>query len=460
MSGAAAPVAAGEAERAATFGSFVRLAAEVLSRGLSFVGTILLARRLSLADFGSFVWMFVIASILAEASDLGLQALTARALVARQFALGDFLRARSVLFAVCLVAAVLLMAFLPVLGLLFVYFLLANWTEFLGVALRARGEPVQEGVLLFALRLFGLVGVVCALRNPTLGVVAAAFVAATAPAVALGFLLLSRTAGPTPPVAPHGVRSVLRAALPLGVNGPLALLSTKVELLALPFFRGAADAGLFAGAHRLVEPLLSVPTAIAAGALPSLTRESLHGGDSARRRTVLTVAVLAAPAAAGLFLVAPQLLRLLGTGFAPAAPALRLLGLAVVPLFLNALLLQCLIAAGHASWVPRLTALRVAVAALLAAALLPRFGPRGAAFGFLCAETVCCAMNAVACRRGGFAVPILRPLAIALVLAAPCAFAAWWGAASLPLPAAIGLAVVVFSATLAAAWSLNRSVLR
>ena len=460
MSDPVAPEASSFAAQEASRGSAVRLGAEVLSRGLTFAATILMAHALRVADFGWFAAQSGIASILAEAGDQGLQALTARGLVAGHFTLGDFLKARAILLALCAVPATILIVQLPVLGILVVYFLLANWTEFIGVALRARHAPVLEGWLLFALRLFGLVGVALALRDPGLEALALGFAASTLPAVALGFVLLSRTRPSGSSVARRGARAVLRAAFPLGVNGPLALLSTKVELLALPFLRGAADAGLFAGALRLVEPLLAVPAAIAAGALPSLTRESLRGGDAARRRTALTVAILGIPAAAGLFLTAPGLIRLLGASFDAGAPALRYLGLAVVPLFFNTFLLQCLIAAGHASWVPRLTALRVGVASVLAALLLPRFGAVGAALGFLASESILCVLNTVACKRSGFGVSLAKPLAVGAALTAPMAVAVALLGGNLALLGTISLALVVFGATLALGWPFKERVLR
>ncbi len=443
--------------REASRGSAVRLTAEVLSRVLTFAATILMARHLPITAFGSFAVQMSLASILAEAGDLGLQALAARALVASQFSLRDFLKARGLLLVGCVVPVLAVAVARPVLGLLIVYFLLANWTEFLGVTLRARRAPVAEGLLLFALRAFGLLAVAAALTlgEPGLSSLAWAFVLSAVPAVALGFALLRGTRGPSA-AASRGARAVLSAAFPLGVNGPLALLSPKVELLALPLLRGAFDAGLYAGALRLVEPLLAIPSAIVAGALPSLTREAVGGGEAVRWRTARTVAVLAVPAAIGLSIVAPGVIQFLGSSFTPAGGALRILALAVLPLFLNTLLLQSLIAAGHSRLVPWLTGFRVVVAATLGLLLLPRYGPVGAAAGFLGSELLLSIAAAAACRRGGFPVPVGRPLAEAVLLATPMTFAIAAAGWRLPVAGTIALGVVVFSATLVWRWRRDR----
>lgn len=452
----AGSVAAAEASR----GSAVRLAAEVLSRALTFATTLLIAWSLPVADFGSFAVLSGAAAILAEASDLGLQAFMARALVAAQFSLRDFLKARAILFAGCILAAAAVCTWKPVLGLLIVYFLFANWAEFIGVALRARRSPVAEGMLLFALRLFGLACVFVVLGEPSLLTLAAAFALSPLPAILLGFILLRRTEAPA--ATSHDARAVLRSAFPLGVNGPLAILSPKVELLLLPLLRGNTDAGLFAGALRLVEPLLAVPAAVVGGALPALTREALgeSEGDGVRRRTAFTVSVLAAPAALGLLIVAPQAIGLLGPAFQAAAPALRLLALAIVPLFFNVFLTQSLIAAGHASWVPWLTVVRVLLASILVALLAPALGAVGAAGGFLISELFLGALLVAACRRAGFTTPAADPLGRGLLMAAPMTVVVAFAASRFSFPWVVALGIVAFAITLAAAWRRNSGGLR
>ena len=215
---------------------------------------------------------------------------------------------------------------------------------------------------------------------------------------------------------------MLRESAPLAVHGGLVLLSPRVEFLVLSWLLPDHEAvGLFYAALNVVWFLSMAPTAVAAGAMPALTREALQGGASVRRRTAATLALIGAPAGVGLALVAGEAtLLLLGPGYAPAglrAPppaSLRTLSAAVPALFLNALLLAALIAAGRASWLPRITAARVALAFALAFCLVPRLGPRGAAIGLVVAEWTLLAIAAVACRRASFAVPVVRPLAWAL----------------------------------------------
>jgi O-antigen/teichoic acid export membrane protein len=261
------------------------------------------------------------------------------------------------------------------------------------------------------------------------------------------------------------VAAVLRASLPLAVNGALALVALRVELLVVFWARGSWEAGLFGAAVKIVEALNGVPSAIAAGAMPALTREALPLGgervphaDVVRRRTVAVTALLAVPAAAGLALLAPGVLRLLGGDYVAAAPALRVLAFAVVALFTNVVLLHSLIAAGRAGWLPRLTAVRVAFAALVAAIAIPRWGVVAAASGVLAAELLLTALSARACRLAGFAVPLSAPLLVAVSATAPMAAAVALIDAATVLEAAAGAGV--YAATLAVAWALAREPLQ
>jgi O-antigen/teichoic acid export membrane protein len=196
-----------------------------------------------------------------------------------------------------------------------------------------------------------------------------------------------------------------------------------------------------------------VPSAVAQGAMPALTREALRGGDGVRRRTAGTLALVAAPTAIGLALVAEGVVGLLfGGAYSDGAAPLRVLAIALLPLFMNALLSWALLARGRAAWLPRLTGLRVVAAVGLALVLVPRLGAVGAAVGLAGAEWLLLALGWLACRSAGFDVRVARPVGWALVACLPMALAVSGVRASLVL--AIPLGALTYVATLAAAWKL------
>ncbi len=469
---APAPRSPGPAAEAddATRGSAIKLTAEVLSRLMTLGTTVLIARELGAAGFGAFGRLWILAPLVAEAAEFGLQATATRALVAGTFSWRSLLRARAAVFGA--VGVVVLVATLGpvapliegrapgwldlgVLAVLVLFFALSGWGEFLGVALRCRGARVSEGVLLLALRGSGLALAALALAGQAgFGGLAAALALSTLPPLALGVWLLKR-APVSVPGAEATVRSVLVAAMPLAVYGGLLILSTRVEFLVLSPLRDDREIGLFLAALNLVWPLSLVPSAVAAGAMPALTREALTGGHAVRRRTAATLALFAAPAAVGLVLIAPAVVgRVFGADYldAEAVLWLRILALALIPLFMNGLLTWSLIAAGRAGLPPRLLAARIVAAFALAAILVPRYGATGAAVGFVTAEVILLLLGSRAARSARFALPIAQPVAWALVATVPMGFAVWGVRESLLLAVPIG--VLTYVTTLAAAWQL------
>src|SRR5215831_15468472 len=206
--------------REASRGSAIKLAAEAASRLLGLATTLLLIRGLGASDFGAFGRLSVIALLLAELGELGIQILASRALVAGTLSLRSLVRARLVLAALLTAAALAGTAVAPALSPLVLWFALSGWGEFLGVALRCRGERLAEALLLLLLRGFGLVAVAVALSGGA-GLVALGWslVLSTAPALAFGAWRLRRGTGGAAAVADSSVAAVMREALPLAIHG-------------------------------------------------------------------------------------------------------------------------------------------------------------------------------------------------------------------------------------------------
>jgi O-antigen/teichoic acid export membrane protein len=461
--------------RDATRGGAVKLGAELLGRGLQLVTGLLLARGLGAADFGAFGVLSAIAVVAAEVADLGLQGTATRALVAGTLSLRSILKTKALLTAVFAAGAAIVHLWNPLLTPLLVYFGGAGWSEILGVALRCRGRRLGEAAVTLTLRLSGLALVAVALARGG-GALECfwALALSTLPPCVVGALLLRRTpAAPAsaaaidaiapPPAGPAaaepGPLAILRASAPLAVNGGLALLSLRVELLVMSALRAPEEVGYFLAALQVTQVSSFVPTALSAGAMPALTREALvpkaDAREAVRRRTAAVVALAAAPAAVGLFLMAPALTATLyGEAYAGTALPLAVMAMALVPLFLNTLFVHALIAAERASWLPRLTAVRVAAAGVFAVAFVPWAGAAGASAGFVLSELLLVVLGARATRRAGFAVHAARPTLVALLATLPMA------AVVLPLRshlvAGVGAGVVVFAVTTAALISSAR----
>jgi O-antigen/teichoic acid export membrane protein len=438
----------------ATRGSALKLGAELVGRLLyGLTTTVAIPRVLGVEGTGTFGALSAVALVAAETADLGLQGTASQALVAGTLSLRAMVRTKLLISSMVLLAAALLVPWAPVFAPLLIFFTLAGWSEFLGLALRARGRAFLETLVIFCLRAAGLltIGFVI-LLGATLPRVAWAAAVSPIPPILLAVFLLGGTKPAHAQVAPSPPPlAILRAALPLAVNGGLALVSLRIELLAVKFLRGAYEAGLFSVALRVIEFLNGASSAICAGAMPALTREAVRGEGPVRRRTGFTAALLAAPALIGLLLVAPEVIVLLGgPAFARGGAALRVMALSLLPLFLNAVLLHSLIAVGRPGLLPRLTLVRVTTATLLALVLVPRFGAMGGATGFLISEIVLLALAARACAAARFPVPVLKPILVGVLAATPMAALVAFAGAGLLVKIALGL--LAYSLTLALAW--------
>ncbi|MEO5761505.1 MAG: oligosaccharide flippase family protein [Vicinamibacteria bacterium] len=449
-----AEVARPSSAREASIGSAVRLAAEIAVRFSSIVATLWLTRSLGVTLFGEFILCLSVGLMIAELCDLGLNAIVVPQIVRDSASLRTLLWLKAAMTAgvggigvVLVPVTASLTSVAPfLLALATLHFLGASWIEFMGTSLRALGRRGEEAALLLLFRLALVALVIGAPFGLTLRGSALSYAAAVVPALVLGLVLLGKHL-PDRGAAVMDIRAVLRQAAPMGVNGYLSLLSTRVELFVLQGPFGSHVVGLFGGALRIVESLLTLPSAIAGGALPAISREVVTGSRGAAQRTFGLVVWLAAPCAVGLAVRAPEVLAVLGPGFVDGAPALKILSVGLFLCFSNVALFHALIGAGETAVIPRLTGLRVGVALALALMLIPSLGLVGAAISFTGAEAFLLAMLTRAARLHVH-IDVARPVVWSLGACVPMAVAlSLWNPA---LPISIALAALLFCMTGAA----------
>lgn len=432
----------------ATYGSAIRVGAEVLIRTLSIVATLTLTRRLGVVGFGEFIAAMSVAVLVAELADFGINQAMIPELVRKGMSLYDAARAK-----VCLTLGVGISVFgvapflsrytafdVRVVLLCLIHFLGVGWVEWAGAGLRAYGQRVSEGILLLVFRLSLVSLVLLAPLGQSPRRAALAYAVSIVPGLALGSYLC----------APYlrdkkgaSVATVLRGALPMGLNGYLSIVAVRVEIFALRLWGSPVSLGLFAGALRILESLMTLPAALAAGALPALSREHTQNSTSAATRTLGTIVWLGVPMAAGIFTKAPAVLGVLGPGFVDGAPALRIVTVALLVCFINTGLFHLLIAQERARLVPILTGGRLLAGILLATVLVPRFLETGAALSFTIVESMLL-FGLLATTTSGIRAALLRALASSSCAAAVMLVALSAGPS--PLVFAIPIGALAFAA--------------
>ncbi len=145
----------------------------------------------------------------------------------------------------------------------------------------------------------------------------------------------------------------LRRSLPFAANSVLAIAYNRLDIVLVAILTTTAQFAAYTPASRLQDALYLLPTALAAIALPFLSRTIAGSGGMEASRAVLrrlwrTGLALALPAAALLIFAMPAVIRgLLGAEYEASVPAARILTLSIVAAVVGGPILALLIAAGR-----------------------------------------------------------------------------------------------------------------
>lgn len=157
----------------------------------------------------------------------------------------------------------------------------------------------------------------------------------------------------------------------------------NIDVILLSKLANVSSVGIYSAASKINQLCVIVPTALSFAVLPTFSRSFVHGLDSLRKKTELSIhyiLVICLPLTAGIIVLANRLIFLIyGQEFAGSAPILRLIAPSLVFYSLTLILSQALIAANY----QRIDLAINIVAAILAVGLncllIPRFAEFGAA---------------------------------------------------------------------------------
>ncbi len=188
-------------------------------------------------------------------------------------------------------------------------------------------------------------------------------------------------------------KTILHDTWPVAISIVLNLIYFRIDTIFLSIFASSYDVGLYGAAYKVLEILNTFPIMFVGLLLPALGAAFAHQHNQDFQRIfqkgfeLLVMAAL--PIVVGGWILAEPILVAIGQqAYAPAAPILRLLLIAVVALFLNSL-------SGHAVTIINRqrqmvwTYLSVAVIGVtLYLILIPRFSYIGAATGTIITEAL------------------------------------------------------------------------
>jgi len=343
----------------------VRFSLDIASRGVVFAVSILAARQLLVEDYGQFTYALSLANLFYVFTELGLHLVILREVridTARFRALWpSVLTLKLVLSAAALVAGcvlfpllwpwkfsvILLGAMVWMAGNALFDFLQTVCNALHRFRLAALLALVYRGGLLIATSVLFARGAV------TLGSLLTIFMICNVAATVIS-LRLAPAALDAPRLAAlrdPAVWRLVKLSVPIGLANMFGMVYQRFDMLFLGWFSTAGEVGLYGAAYRLFEVMFMLPAALMAIATPLLSRARDEGPAALRAELARIGLLLGAAACAWLglgFFNAPGIVRLLfGEAYRGAAPALRLLVLANVAVFVSQMLTYTLIVLGR-----------------------------------------------------------------------------------------------------------------
>ena len=388
------------------------LTGNVLAVPLQFLGSIIAARILGPAAFGTYAFSMEYGAIFASFSDAGLGVLANRELPRhpdRQGAyMGSLLSLKLWAAAgayVLLIAAAGLwgvdpseFAAIAIVGAGSILFL---FLPFINGALRARNRMDLEGILTFlqplAYCLF--LGGLFLLPGLDTGLILVSFclLGSFVLTVLSGFWLIARDT-PRPWLTDmHLVRGLAREAFPLGLAFVLTAVYVREVYFILKIFEPPETIGYFSIAFRLTFNTTTLAVVIAGAWMTGLSLSFQRDRNEFIRQTTLLMAVLTGTAVfvtlAGMLLGPPLVTLLFGQAYQPAIAPFRVLFCSLLFFCPNCGLKAAFECAGLQKLWTIVTAMGAALNLALCFLLIPRLGIMGASWSLLLTAVI---MNAAA----------------------------------------------------------------
>jgi O-antigen/teichoic acid export membrane protein len=381
--------------------TILQVVGKVIGAAIGLLVVALLTRYLHQSGYGQYATVLAYVGFLSVVADLGLYLVANRELALpnadQPRVVGNVVGIRLVSAILVLGAGVILAAFLPYpavvrqgIAVATLAFLCIAVTQLLVAVFQVHLTmwPVVSGEILGRLVLLGAVvygtthawGLVPLLTGQ---------VAANAVNLALVLAVVWRFTPVRPRFEASEWKRILRDTLPIALSVVLNLIYFRIDTIFLSLLKPAAVVGLYSSAYKILEILAQFPAMFVGLVLPALSAAFIEPErfKIIFQRAFEVVVLAALPIVTGGILLAEPIVRFInGDEFAPAAPYLRILVVAVGLLYLSSL-------SGHAIVAIRKQRTMVwgylgvaALGVVLYLVLIPPLSATGAAIGTVVTE--------------------------------------------------------------------------
>lgn len=433
---------------------------------LGWAGTVLIARHLTVTEFGRFTIIFTVLGLMSVVTDMGIGRIALRGMIGSPdddpaaFA-GAYVMLRTIMGVVgygLVMLVVVLLGYpaevVKATAVAAIVIVLATPSSALDVVFQARMR-------------MGVVSVAVATGQLAQFALTAAIVAAggtvllfTIPAVLAEVVILAFKIPAANKILRIRLRidmrawkAMLREALPLTLGIGLATIYYRVDSVMLSRLDTFDSVGIYGVSYKFIDIVHFAATAVTVPLLTLLVRawpDDLPAFRDALRRGGMVLGIIGGLSVVGLFGFPAQLTSLLyGESYAVGAHATRLLILAQFLTLFASLGLTCLIAMGRHRVYPLVMLVGLALNVVANTVLIPRYSYEGAAAATLGAEVVVVCLMWILVSRERLLRPIgLRPLLLVPVAVIVALGAGWSADLVLPWVLAAMVATLAYLAVI------------
>jgi O-antigen/teichoic acid export membrane protein len=394
---------------------------------LQLAAVVLVARSVSVSDFGIYSFILAFAVFFQLLADSGLSNILMRELAKQPDKLADILGAAlSLIWTLSIAVELVIIVIVPFLNfslevkLLTLAMGVATLSLFhcagYGSALRSQedNELHALGFLMHKILFCALIFLGLHLGLALVGIVFAHLI----PNVLLCFyyrwMVVRRYARPKIRIDLSMWKYLLTNSIPVGGATMVRLLAQQVDVMILSWLTDLRTVGLFSGPYRISMALRFIPQTLAIPLYPmysrlamnSETKDELH---SAYDRSVKFFVVAGFPVAMLFFIFSGKMITLLlGAKYEIALPAMQLLGIAFLPFFVSSPFPFLLTALDEQRFLMVSSIFSLALRIGLNFALIPIYGYLGPCIAFFVSELVMLIIWAGKLSRLGFPLGLLR----------------------------------------------------
>ncbi|MFH0815121.1 MAG: flippase [Candidatus Falkowbacteria bacterium] len=183
------------------------------------------------------------------------------------------------------------------------------------------------------------------------------------------------------------IKSLMRVSIAFALIGIFSRVYTYLDSILLSYLAGDAALGYYSAAYKLPAALVFIPSALAAAIFPAFSESFAIAKERLKRifdESMSVLAILAVPIGIGIAGISGEIIfKFYGAEYLPGVEALKILGIAMIFVFLNYPIGALLNACDRQKLNVSLYGATMCVNAALNFLLIPKFSYVGAAIAFL-----------------------------------------------------------------------------